>query len=140
MPPVTDSIHSEAPVTSQVADRSYYKISPGDTLDITVFGAPDLSQKVRVTGNGEAYLPLVNYVHVGGLDVEEAQVAIEIALKRGNFMTSPHASILIAEYASGVVLMGEVMKPGIYPVTASKGMLFDILTEAGGPTPMRDKS
>lgn len=116
------------------SDQRYYKISPGDILEITVFGAPDLSQKVRVTSNGEAYLPLVNYVHVGGLDVQEAQASIESALTKGNFLTSPHVSIFVAEYASGAVVMGEVVKPGIYPVTASKGMLFDILTEAGGPT------
>lgn len=117
------------------SDQAHYKISPGDTLDITVFGAPDLSQKVRVTSNGEAYLPLVNYIQVAGLDVQEAQSAIENALKKGNFLTSPHVSVFISEYASGIVVMGEVVKPGIYPVTASKGMLFDILTEAGGPTP-----
>ena len=137
------SVHSATPNTvgtpneSTLAPNSeqrYYKISPGDILEITVFGAPDLSQKVRVTSDGEAYLPLVNYVHVAGLDVQEAQAAIESALQKGNFLTSPHVSVFVAEYASGAVVMGEVAKPGIYPVTASKGMLFDILTEAGGPT------
>jgi polysaccharide export outer membrane protein len=116
------------------SDQMYYSISPGDALEITVFGAPDLSQRVRVTSSGDAYLPLVNYVHVGGLNVQEAQTAIESALKKGNFLTYPHVSILVTEYASGVVVMGEVVKPGIYPVTPSKGLLFDILTEAGGPT------
>jgi polysaccharide export outer membrane protein len=111
-----------------------YRISPGDTLDITVFEAPDLSQKVRVTNNGEIYLPLVNYVHVGGQDVREAQESIESALKSGNFMVSPHVTIAVAEYASGVVLMGEVSKPGIYPVTAATSRLLDLLTEAGGTT------
>ena len=116
------------------SDQAYYTISAGDTLDVTVFGAPDLAQKVRVTSSGDAYLPLINYVHVAGLKVEEAEAAIENALKKGNFLISPHVSIFISEYASGVVVMGEVAKPGIYPVTASKGMLFDIITEAGGPT------
>jgi polysaccharide export outer membrane protein len=112
-----------------------YRISAGDTLDITVFGAPDLSQKVRVTNNGEIYLPLVNYVHVGGQDVREAQESIESALKSGNFMMSPHVTIAVAEYASGVVLMGEVSRPAIYPVTAATSRLLDLLTEAGGTTP-----
>jgi polysaccharide export outer membrane protein len=131
-PTIVDSKPDEAVPNS---DQAHYNISAGDTLDITVFGAPDLSQKVRVTSNGNAYLPLVNYVHVAGLDVEEAQVAIENALKKGNFLTSPHVSIFVSEYANGVVLMGEVAKQGIYPVTASKGKLFDILSEAGGTTP-----
>jgi polysaccharide export outer membrane protein len=112
-----------------------YRISPGDTLDITVFGAADLSQKVRVTNKGEIYLPLVNYVHVGGQELQEAQANVESALKKGNFMVSPHVTIAVAEYASGVVLMGEVVKPGIYPVTAATSKLLDLLTEAGGTTP-----
>ena len=112
-----------------------YRISPGDTLDITVFGAPDLSQKVRVTGNGDIYLPLVNNVHVGGQDLQEAQTSVESALKQGNFMVSPHVTVAVAEYASGVLLMGEVAKPGIYPVTAANSRLLDLLTEAGGTTP-----
>lgn len=111
-----------------------YRISPGDTLDITVFGAPDLSQKVRVTSSGDVYLPLVNYVQVGGQDLQEAQTSIEGALKKGNFMVSPHVTIAVAEYASGVLLMGEVAKPGIYPVTAANSKLLDLLTEAGGTT------
>src|SRR3974377_1314408 len=39
------------------SDQMYYSISPGDTLEVTVFGAPDLSQKVRVTSSGAIYLP-----------------------------------------------------------------------------------
>lgn len=111
-----------------------YRISPGDTLDITVFGAPDLSQKVRVTSKGEIYLPLVNYVHVGGQDLQEAQTSIESELKKGNFMVAPHVTIAVTEYASGVVLMGEVNRPGIYPVTAANSRLLDLLTQAGGTT------
>jgi polysaccharide biosynthesis/export protein len=113
----------------------HYKITPGDTLDVTVFGAPDLSQKARVTSTGDIYLPLVDYVHVAGLDVEEAQTAIEKALKKGNFLTAPHVTVAVAEYADGVLLMGEVVKPGIYPITGSNGRLLDVLTQAGGTTP-----
>lgn len=140
--PTTTALPNPAPYQAEPkrnlavpnSDQAYYRISSGDTLDVTVFGAPDLSQKVRVTSSGEAYLPLINYVHVAGLNVEEAQAAIENALKKGNFLTSPHVSIFVSDYASGVVVMGEVVRPGIYPVTASKGMLFDIITQAGGPT------
>jgi polysaccharide export outer membrane protein len=117
------------------AEAPFYHLIPGDTLDVTVFGAPELSQRVRVTSNGEVYLPLVNYVHVGGLDIQGAQASIEGALKKGNFVVSPHVTVVVAEFASGVTLMGEVMRPGLYSVTASNGRLLDIITEAGGTTP-----
>ena len=66
---------------------------------------------MRVASNGDVYLPLVNNVHVGVSNIQDAQTSVESALKKGNFMVSPHVTILVAEYASGVVVMGEVMKP-----------------------------
>ena len=136
----TQSSEKSAPTSSSApsgitqAPGPAYKIAPGDTLDITVFGAPDLSQRVRVTTKGEIYLPLVNYVQVGGQNIQEAQESIEAALKKGNFLVAPHVTISVSEFGSGVVLMGEVAKPGIYPVTVATSRLLDLLTEAGGTT------
>ena len=113
------------------ADQSNYIISPGDVLDVSVFGAPDLSQKAVVNSGGNIYLPLINYVHVAGLHVEDAQVVVEKAYFANGILKFPHVSIVITSYASGVVLMGEVARPGIYPIVGA-GKLFDILAEAGG--------
>ncbi len=106
-------------------------ISPGDVLDISVFGASDLSQKAVVNSGGNVYMPLINYVHVAGLHVEDAQTAVEQTYLSNGILKTPHVSIVITSYASGVVLMGEVVKPGIYPIVGA-GKLFDILAEAGG--------
>lgn len=113
------------------ADQSHYVISPGDVLDISVFGASDLSQKAVVNSGGNVYMPLINYVHVAGLHVEDAQTAVEQTYLSNGILKTPHVSIVITSYASGVVLMGEVVKPGIYPIVGA-GKLFDILAEAGG--------
>jgi polysaccharide export outer membrane protein len=94
---------------------------------------PELSQKVRVSSQGEIDLPLVNYVHVAGLTIDEAQLSVQNALKAGNFMTHPHVEISILEYGSGANVMGEVARPGIYPVAGSRRLL-DLLTAAGGVT------
>lgn len=125
--------------SAQIAVPPGYKIAAGDMLDVTVFGVPDLSQKTRVNSNGEIYLALVNYVHVAGMDLQEAQAAIENVYTSGRFLTSPHVSVSLAEQAGGVVVMGEVARPGIYTVTASKDTLYDILTEAGGTTQVAGK-
>lgn len=109
-----------------------YVISAGDTLDITVYDAQDLSDKSVVNARGDIYMPLVDHVHVGGLNVEDAQTVIEHALQMGGFVKSPHVRVAVAEYAHGVTVMGEVVKPGIYPISSSQ-KLFDVLTEAGGP-------
>lgn len=116
------------------ADHSRYIISSGDVVDITVYGAPDLSQRLPVNHSGDVYLPLVNYMHLAGLNTEEAQLAIEKALLKGGFVNTPHVTVAVSEYTGGVVLMGEITKPGIYPVIGT-GRLFDLLTAAGGITP-----
>lgn len=119
------------PATVPGADQSHYLISPGDVLDVSVFGASDLSQKAVVNSTGNIYMPLINYVHIAGMHVEDAQGTLEQAYLTNGILKSPHVSIVIASYSSGVVLMGEVTKPGIYPIVGS-GRLFDILAEAGG--------
>ena len=115
------------------ADQSRYIISPGDVLDVSIFGAPDLSQKAAVNSEGNIYMPLVNYVHIAGMHIEDAQAAVENSYLLAKVIKSPHVNIVITSYSSGVDLMGEVAKPGIYPVVGS-GKLFDILTEGGGIT------
>ena len=115
-------------------DQSHYVISPGDVLDVSVFGAPDLSQKSIVNSSGEIYMPQIDYVHVAGMRVDDAQAAVEQVYLKKQIIKVPHVAIVIASYSSGVVLMGEVSRPGIYPIVGS-GRLFDILAEAGGTTP-----
>jgi polysaccharide export outer membrane protein len=108
-------------------------------LDITVFGVPELAQKTRVSATGDIYMPLVDTVHLAGLNLDEAQTGIETKLASGKFLKNPHVNITVTEYASGVVLMGEVAKPGIYQVAGSS-RLFALLSAAGGTTPNAGKS
>ena len=121
---------SPAPQTSEAGA---IRIGPGDLLDINVFGVPDLSQKTRVTSSGEVYLPLVGYIHLDGLTIPDAQTAIEQKLIEGKYVNEPHVTIFVAEYATGVSVMGEVQRPGVYPIFGSR-RLFDIISAAGGLT------
>ena len=131
-------VQSETPANSSpgplvVRDQSRYVVSSGDLLEVSVYGVPDLTQKTRVNSDGDINLPLVNSVHVGGLHLEDAQSKIEQALREGNYVKNPHVTLLVTEYGSGAEVMGEVARPGIYPVLGSR-RLFDILSAAGGTT------
>src|SRR5215468_3041654 len=110
------------------------KLGPGDLVEIGVYGVPELATKARVSNDGDLYLPLIDYVHVGGLSLEEAQRLVEKRLGDGGFVKNPHVSIFVNEYASqGVTVLGEVSKPGIYPVLGDR-RLFDMFSAAGGLT------
>jgi polysaccharide biosynthesis/export protein len=127
----TNSNPLPAPVPAM--NQSQYVISPGDVLEVSVFGAPDLSQKTAVNSSGNIYMPLISYVHVAGMHVDDAQGVVEQAYFKSGVLKNPHVSVAVTSYSSGVVLIGEVSRPGIYPIVGS-GKLFDILAEAGGPT------
>lgn len=109
------------------------KISAGDILEITVYGVPDLAQRVRVNNAGDVYLPLVDYVHLDRLTIDQAQELIVQRYKEGGFLVNPHVSITIAESVGGVTIRGQVAKPGVYPILGSAGLL-DIISSAGGLT------
>jgi polysaccharide export outer membrane protein len=109
-------------------------IGGGDLLNISVYGASDLTQEVRVSPMGDIYLPLIGHVQVGGLTAEQAQAIIEGRYRDGHFINDPHVTVFIKEYATqGVTVMGEVAHPGVYPLLGAR-RLFDLLAAAGSVT------
>jgi polysaccharide biosynthesis/export protein len=110
------------------------RLGPGDLIEVNVYNVPELATKARVSGSGDVYLPLIDYVHVEGLTQEEAQTVIQKRLEDGGFVRSPHVTIFVDEAASqGVTVIGEVGKPGIYPDVADH-KLYEVISEAGGFT------
>lgn len=109
-------------------------IGPGDEIEITVYGAPDLSEHTRVNSSGNISIPLVGSIRVAGLSSSEAEAAIGGDLQQENLVKNPQVSVFVKEYStSGISVAGEVAKPGFYSAVGPH-RLFDILQEAGGPT------
>ncbi len=128
--PATDSTAS----SPRLLANSNVKLGIGDLVEISVFGVPDLLTKTRISGSGDVYLPLINYVHVAGLTTDEAQVLMEKRLEDGGFVRGPHVSIFVNESASqAITVLGEVARPGPYPAIGDR-RLFDIISAAGGLT------
>lgn len=116
-------------------DESLLRLSAGDLLEISVYNVPELNTKARVGNSGDVYLPLIDYVHVAELTADEAQALIEKRLSDGGFVRNPHVTIFVDESNSqGATVLGDVSKPGIYPVLGNR-KLFDLLSAAGGFTP-----
>jgi polysaccharide export outer membrane protein len=110
-------------------------IGPGDLLKIGVIGVTDYDQEVRVASNGEVGLALIGNVHLGGLTADQASQLIRKRLLDGKYFADPLVSVFEKEYATqGVSVLGEVQKPGVYPLVGPH-RLFDVLSQAGGTTP-----
>ena len=135
--PATSSEAEKSPSAASTAgeDGSQVRLGGGDLIELSVYNVPELSAKVRVGNSGDVYLPLIDYVHVGDLTVEEAQTLIEKRLSDGGFVRNPHVTIFVDESSSqGVTVLGDVARPGIYP-NVGDHKLYEILSEAGGFTP-----
>jgi polysaccharide biosynthesis/export protein len=122
------------PQSPRLLANSNVKLGVGDLIEISVFGVPDLSTKARISGSGDVYLPLIDYVHLAALTTDEAQELIQKRLEDGGFVRGPHVSIFVNESASqAITLVGEVNRPGAYPAIGER-RLFDLISAAGGLT------
>jgi polysaccharide export outer membrane protein len=115
-------------------NSSPLRLGAGDLLEVGVYNVPELATKARIGSSGDIYLPLIDYVHVGDLTVEEAQALIQKRLEDGGFVRNAHVTIFLDESASqGVTILGEVAKPGLYPALGER-KLYDMISLAGGFT------
>lgn len=134
---VDQSIQKEKPGVGQPSRN--LRIGAGDLVDIKVYGVPELTDSVRVSGAGEVSLPLIGAVKIDGLTSDQAEKAIEKKLLDGGFLKDPHVTVFVKEYVTqGISVMGEVQHPGIYPLMGAR-RLFDALSAAGGTTPRAGK-
>jgi polysaccharide export outer membrane protein len=110
-------------------------IGKGDLISVAVEGAPDFSKEVRVNPAGGISLPMIGVIPIAGLTVEQAQEAVARRLEAGGYFNNPQVTIFEKEYATqGISVLGEVQKPGIYPLFGPHSVL-DAISAAGGTTP-----
>ena len=110
-------------------------LGPTDVVKISVYGNPDLALETRVSQSGAITFPLIGQVVIGGLPVAAAESKIAGLLVSGGFVKKPQVNILVTAPQSQLVsVLGQVNKPGRYPIDGKQG-LIDILALAGGVLP-----
>jgi polysaccharide export outer membrane protein len=113
-----------------------YELGAGDSIRVVVFQNPDLTVETRVTENGTITYPLVGTVKVGGLTIPAAEQAIAKALKEGNFIQSPQVNIaLLVIRGNQVSVLGQVLRPGRFPLETFDTRLSEMIAIAGGISP-----
>jgi polysaccharide export outer membrane protein len=104
-------------------------------LVVTVLDTPDLSGTFRVSPQGTITLAQGGTVTVAGLATLQAEQEIERHLRDAEIMLEPHVTVLVQEYgSSGVVVLGQVNKPGTYTLLGEHS-LYGALAAAGGTGP-----
>jgi polysaccharide export outer membrane protein len=119
--------------TTAAAAAQQYQLGAGDSVRITVFQNPDLSFEARLNENGVISYPLLGSVQLGGLTVTQAEKRIADSLRTGNFVKQPQVNILVTQVRGHVVsVLGQVGKPGRYPLENAEVRLSELLAEVGG--------
>jgi len=108
-------------------------ITPGETIHIWVFDAPDFSFITRVSDRGDVPFPMLGSVHLAGLRSDAASDKISKLLKDRNLMLDPNVTVTVDSATTGVTILGEVRAPGLYP-PPGKHQLSDLIAIAGGLT------
>jgi len=110
-----------------------YLLTPGDVIKVSVFKNPDLTLDARVSEAGTIGFPLLGSVPVAGLTLPAAERKIAQLLKDGGFVLNPQVNILLTTAVGNqVAVLGQVNKPGRYPIEGGGGNLTGMLAQAGG--------
>lgn len=106
-------------------------IGPLDTIEVDVFGIPDLRREMQVDASGRIAIPLAGTVDARGKTAGELAQAIEAAL-RARYVRDPRVTVNIKSSVSQVVTIdGQVVEPGLYPVT-NQMTLMRVVASAKG--------
>lgn len=108
------------------------ELGPGDVIKVSVYGNPDLGLETRISESGAISFPLVGVVKLGGLPVAAAEKKLSQLLQSGGFVRQPQVNIIVTSLQSQQVsVLGQVNRPGRYPVDGKRSLL-EILALAGG--------
>jgi polysaccharide export outer membrane protein len=116
-----------------------YRLGPGDSIKVQVYQNPELSMELRVSESGVVNYPLIGQLQLGGLTVTEAERAIAKGLKDKDILKAPQVSINVAQVRGNqVAVLGQVQKPGRFPLETTTVRVSEMLAAAGGVTPQGD--
>jgi polysaccharide export outer membrane protein len=122
-----------AGAAAAAAAPNEYRLGSGDVVRISVFQNPDLTLETRVTEAGIISYPLLGNVRLGGQSVTTAEKMIADGLRSGNFVKSPQVTLVVLQVRGNQAsVLGQVNRPGRYPIEVADMRLTDLLAMAGG--------
>jgi polysaccharide export outer membrane protein len=124
------------PPPPSVGREDDYLINPGDIINIRVFEQDPMSSRVKVRADGKVALPFVGETEVRGK--RPAELAKELESRLKEYIVSPKVTVNVDEFQPmSIAVLGEVSKPGTYPLEHSSGVM-QAIASAGGMTDYAD--
>jgi polysaccharide export outer membrane protein len=116
------------------AQSTTYVVGPGDVLQIMIYAAGERRDDytVPVSPVGAITVPLIGDLRVAGLTTPDIARRMKTVLGR-DYYVNPQVLVLVREFGGRVYMLGEVRRPGIYPMGESV-TLMTVVETAGGLT------
>ena len=134
--PSTISQPAAETTPQQQADLRLEALGMGDMLRISVFRNPELTTEARVSERGTILFPMIGEVPVSGLTPSQAGARIADKLRSGKYVVNPEVTVSMMQVNSRQVsVLGNVVKPGRYPIDSTSVRLTDFIALAGGVGP-----
>jgi polysaccharide export outer membrane protein len=110
-----------------------YLLQAGDQVDLQIYREPQLSGTFRIDSAGDLRHPLFGSFKAGGLTVAQAEEQLT-ALLGERYLVNPRVVLaIVSAQSSNVVLLGEVIRPGVHPVPFGESVtLLQAIALAGG--------
>jgi polysaccharide biosynthesis/export protein len=127
--------HGASPgITAVPEDFSKLTLSSGFLLTMTVYDMPEISGELRVDDSGNVDVPMSGELHVAGMTLPQAKVAIQQKLVDAQILKNPKINLDVVQYAGeNVTVTGEVGSPGRIQLLVPHS-LSDVLGMVGGET------
>jgi polysaccharide export outer membrane protein len=136
--PAATSAQADAPVAGAKPAASTYHISPGDQLQIYVWGDDRLQRTLSVLPDGTFAFPLAGTIMAEGRTPNEIEDQLSKLLAPQYKGVAQQVTVSVAAPAGmQYSVIGKVRSPGNYSPTRYVNVL-NALAQAGGPTDFAD--
>jgi polysaccharide biosynthesis/export protein len=117
-------------VTPPQSHDDAYVIGVDDVLAINVWKEPEVSKTVPVRSDGKISLPLAGEVQASGMTPR--QLELDLSRRLASYISQPEVTVIVEEIKSQRFnILGQVAKPGAYPI-ANNPTVLDAIALAGG--------
>lgn len=121
--------------TTSDASTPEYIIGPGDSVNVFVWGNPELSSTVPVRPDGKITTPLVEDVQASGKTPTE--LAREMEERLGTYIKNPVATVIVTSFvgrfSEQIRVVGQAARPQSLPYRENLTLL-DVMIAVGGLT------
>lgn len=138
-------------LSALVPCRAEYLLSPGDIIEITVAGVPDLKQRAPIQLDGTITLPMIGSIVAAGSTSTDVQTRAEMALAtkvirqrtpdgrdRIVLIQPGDVAVAVVEYRP-IYVNGDVLQPGQHPYRPQMTVRHAIAL-SGGVSTLRGRS